>query len=134
MAGLAEGRPRNVKPAVAGQQLVGIGTVAEKIDQMLKLLRVLGADVGSLTRQMLRVSHTTDLTVVGLVTVARVDDDGADTPSGRFQQVQATILQVKHDLRRRKVVGMLLQVEELAQHKVRRKLDVIDCCVHNNAF
>ena len=87
---------------------------------MLELHWVLGADVGSLTRKVLRIAHATDLPIVGLVAVARVDDDRADTPSGRFQQVQAAILQVKHDLRRRQVVGMLLQVEELAQHKVRR--------------
>ena len=87
---------------------------------MLELRWVLGADVGSLTRQMLRVSDTTDLPIVGLVAVARVDDDGTDTTSGRLQQVQATVFQVEHDLRRRQVVGVLRQIEELRQLKVLR--------------
>ena len=85
---------------------------------MLELLWVLGADVGSLAQYVLRVADTTDLPVVGLVAVAGVDDDGADTPSGRLQQVQAAILQVEHDLRRWQVVGVLLQIEEFRQFKV----------------
>ena len=53
VAGGGEGRPGDVEPAGAGQQLVGIGAVAEEIDQALELARVLGADVGSLSEQVL---------------------------------------------------------------------------------
>ena len=53
VAGGGEGRPGEVEPAGAGQQLVGIGAVAEEIDQALELARVLGADVGSLSEQVL---------------------------------------------------------------------------------
>ena len=85
---------------------------------MLELLRVFGTNVSSLARQVLRVSHATDLPVVGLVAVAGVDDDGADTTSGWLQQVQAAVFQVEHDLRRWQVVGVLLQIEEFRQFKV----------------
>ena len=78
--------------------------------------------MAGLAEGALRVADTTDLPVVGLVAVTRVDDDGADTPSGRLQQVQATIFQVKHDLRRWQVVGVLSQIEEFRQLKIWRKL------------
>ena len=129
VAGGGEGRPRDVEPAGAGQQLVGIGAVAEEIDQALELARVLGTDVGSLTEQVLRVADATHLAVVGLVAVARVDDDGSHLAACWLQQILATVLQVKHDLRRWQVIGVLPQIEELAQHKMRRESDVIELCV-----
>ena len=49
MAWRGEGIPRDVEPAVAGQELVGKCMGLEEVDQALELLRVLGADVGSLT-------------------------------------------------------------------------------------
>ena len=119
MAGLAEGRPRNVKPAVAGQQLVGIGTVAEEVDQALELLRVLGADVGSLSQQVLGVLDATYQSIDARVAEAGVDDDGTDLLSGRLQEHQTAIGQVGHLLRRRNVGRVLLPVAELCQRKVR---------------
>ena len=120
VAGGGEGRPRDVEPAGTGQQLVGIVAGAEEVHQALELLWVLGADVGSLAEQVLRVAHTTDLAVVGLVAVAAIDDDGSHLAACRLQQILATVLQVKQHLRRWQVVGVLLQVEKLAQLKVRR--------------
>lgn len=49
MAGLGEGVPRDVEPAGARQQLVGIGAGLEEIHEALELRGVLRADVGSLT-------------------------------------------------------------------------------------
>ncbi len=120
MAGGGEGRPRDVEPAGTGQQLVGILAGAEEVHQALELLRVLGADVGSLAEQVLRVADATHLAVVGLVAVAAIDDDGSHLAACRLQQILATVLQVEQHLRRWQVVGVLLQVEKLAQLKVRR--------------
>ena len=96
MAGLGEGTPGDVEPAAAGgQELVGVRMGAQEVDQAVKLLRVLGADVGSLALQVLRVADTADESVDARVTEARVDDDGAsDSLTGRLQQVTTTIDQV----------------------------------------
>lgn len=40
--------PGDVEPTIAGQELVGVFTITEEIDQALELVRVLGANVGSL--------------------------------------------------------------------------------------
>ena len=60
MAGRAEGRPGEVEPAIAGEELVGQIVSLEEIDQRLEMLRVLGADVGSLAQEVLGTSDTTD--------------------------------------------------------------------------
>ena len=49
----AEGIPRDVEPAGGGQELVGVRAGAKKVDKTLELLRVLGADVGGLTKEVL---------------------------------------------------------------------------------
>jgi len=49
----AEGVPGDVEPAIARQQLVGIGAGLEEIHEALELRGVLRADVGSLTAEML---------------------------------------------------------------------------------
>ena len=118
-----------MEPAGGGQQLVGIVAGAEEVHQALELARVLGADVGSLTEEVLRVADATDLPVVGLVAIARVDDDGSHLAACRLQQILATVLKVKQYLRRWQVVGVLSQVEKLRQHKMRREANVIELCV-----
>ena len=50
----------------------------EEVDQAVKLLRVLGADIGSLAEQVLRVLGTAHIAVDVLVAEAGVDEDGAD--------------------------------------------------------
>ena len=120
MAGGGEGGPRDVKPAGAGQQLVGILAGAEEVNQSLELLRVPWTDVGSLTEEVLRVAHATDLPVVGLVAVARVHDDGSYFAACRLQQILTAVLQVKQHLHRWQIVGVLPQIEEFAQGEVRR--------------
>ena len=129
VAGGGEGRPGDVEPAGTGQQLVGIVAGAEEVHQALELLWVFGADVGSLTEQVLRVAHTTDLAVVGLVPITRVDDDGSHLAACRLQQILATVFQVKQHLRRWQVVGILLQIEEVREHKMLRQSNVIELCV-----
>ena len=60
MAGCSEGGPGDVEPTITGEELVGQGVMAEEIDQTLEMLRVLGADVGSLAEEVLRTVDTTD--------------------------------------------------------------------------
>ena len=120
VAGGGEGRPGDVEPAGGGQQLVGIIAGAEEVHQALELLRVLGADIGSLAEQVLRVADATDLPIVRLVPITRVDDDRSYLTACGLQQILATVFQVKQHLRRWQVVGVLLQVEKLAQFEVRR--------------
>ena len=88
----AEGCPRDVEPAGASQELVGQGVGFQEVDQMLELLGVLGADVGSLALQVLGVADTTDLSVNPTVAEAAVDDDGAaDSLAGGLQQLAAAV-------------------------------------------
>ena len=56
----AEGIPRDVEPAVAGEELVGIFTGLEEGDEALELLGVARADVGGLTDEVLGVGDATD--------------------------------------------------------------------------
>ena len=91
VAGWGEGSPGDVEPARGGEELVGEGVGLQERDQTLELLRVLGADVGSLTQQVLRVADATDEGVDARVAVAGVDDDGTDRLSGGFQQHQAAV-------------------------------------------
>ena len=56
----AEGIPRDVEPAGGGKELVGIGAGAKEGDEALELLRVFGADIGGLTKEVLRVLDATD--------------------------------------------------------------------------
>lgn len=49
----AERIPRDVEPAAAGKELVGIFTGLEEGDEVLELGGILGADVGSLTEEVL---------------------------------------------------------------------------------
>lgn len=82
----AEGSPGDVHPAGAGEELVGVFTMAKEVDQRLEMLRVLGADVGSLAKQMLGTSDTANKGVDAGVAEAAVDDDGtADGLAGRLQ-------------------------------------------------
>ena len=60
VAGGTEGRPGDVEPAGAGEELVGQGVMAEEIDQRLELRGVARADVGSLAQEVLGTSDTTD--------------------------------------------------------------------------
>ena len=53
VAGLGEGCPRDVEPAGAGEELVGVFTTAEERDETLELLRVAGADVGGAALKVL---------------------------------------------------------------------------------
>jgi hypothetical protein len=58
--------------------LVGEFVSFEEVDQALELLRVLGANVGSLAEQVLRVLGTAHMAVDVLVAEAGVDEDGTD--------------------------------------------------------
>ena len=121
MSWLGEGFPRYVEPAGASQQLVGVRAGAEDVDQALELSGVFGADVGSLAQYVLRVLDTSDESVDSRITIATIDDDGANNATGRLQQILAAVLQVKQDLYGRQVVGILLQIEEFRQLKVLRQ-------------
>ena len=126
----AEGCPRDVEPAGAGQKLVGILTCLEERDQALELLGVLGTDVGGTAVEVLGISDATHLVVDGLVAEAAVDDDGAaDGLAGGLQQLTAAVGHVGNLLDGWHVVGVLLPVAEFCQQEVTTEFDVIDYCV-----
>ena len=125
----AEGSPGDVKPAGAGQELVGVFTGAEEVDEALKLLGVFGADVGSLAKEVLRVANATDQGVDARVAEAGVDEDGTDHLAGGLQEHQAAIGHVRHELHGGLVVGVLAEIKKLAQTKVGRQSRVIELCV-----
>ena len=85
MAGWGDGAPGHVEPPVAGEELVGQIVSLEEGHEALELLRVLGADVGGLAEEVLRVTDTTHEGVNARVAEAGVDQDGADHLSGGFQ-------------------------------------------------
>ena len=108
-----------MEPAGAGEELVGIFTIAEECDQALELGGVLGADVGSLANEVLGVLDATNEGVDTAVAKAGVDDDGtAYGLAGRLQQLAAAIDHVGHLLRRGNVGRVLPQIAELCQRKM----------------
>ncbi len=129
VAGEGEWIPGNVKPAGAGEELVSQFVRLEEVHEALELAGVLGADVGSLTEEMLRVLDATDEGIDARVAVARIDDDGTDHLAGGLQEHQAAIGHVHHVLHGGNVVGVLAQIEKLAQTKVGRQPRVIELCV-----
>ncbi len=85
VAGWGDGTPGDVEPAGAGEELVGQIVSLEEGHEALELLRVLGADVGGLAEEVLRVADTTHEGVDARVAETGVDQDGADRLSGGFQ-------------------------------------------------
>ena len=121
-----------MEPAGAGQELVGVFTGAKEVHKALELAGVLGADVGSLALQMLRVANATNEGVDTGVAVAGIDDDGTDHLAGGLQEHQTAIGHVYHVLHGGLVVGVLAEIAELAKFKVGRKPRVIELCVLND--
>ena len=119
-AGLAEGVPRDVEPVTAGEQLVGVLAGLEEVHEALELLRVHRPDIGSLTNEVLRPGHTAHTAVHLLTTETGINDDRSHHLTGRLQHEQAADIQVHYVLECRDVIGILLQVEELAKKEVRR--------------
>ena len=102
----------------------------EEIDQALELLRVTGADVGSLAEQVLRVRDTTHMAVDVLVAEAGVDEDGTDHLSGGLQQHQAAVGHVRHVLHGGFIVRVFVHIDEFLQRKVLTEFCVFhDRCV-----
>ena len=118
-----------MEPAGAGEQLVGQFVRLEEVHEALELAGGLGADVGSLALQMLRVLDATDQSVDARVAVARIDDDRANHLAGGLQEHQAAIGHVRHELHGGLVVGVLAQIEKFAKFKVGRQPRVIELCV-----
>lgn len=121
--------PRDVEPTCGGQQLVSQIVSLEEVHEALELAGVLGADVGGLALQMLRVANATNEGVDTGVAVAGVDDDRANHLAGGLQEHQAAIGHVRHVLHGGLVVGVLAQIEKLAQTEVGRQSRVIELCV-----
>ena len=130
VAGWGEGIPGEVEPDAGGEELVGEVVVAEEVDEALELSRIFGADVGSLADEVLRVLYAADLKIDGLITEARIDDDWPDDGSCRLQQHQAAIGQIRHNLHRGNVLWVLLQIQKLAQKKMRRESYFIEILFH----
>ena len=80
-----------MKPAGAGQELVGVFTGAKEVNKALELLRVARANVGSLAKEVLRVFDTADKGVDARVAVAGIDDDGTDHLSGVLHVHRGTV-------------------------------------------
>ena len=118
MAGLGEGTPGDVEPAIAREELVCQFMSLEEVDQALELLRVLGADVGSLALQVLRVADAAHMAVDVLVAESGVDDDGTYHLPGRFQEHHAAVGHVCHVLQRGFVARVLPCVQKLLQREV----------------
>ena len=119
VTGWTEGRPRDVEPAGAGEELVGMFTCLEERDEALELPRVLGANVGSLTVQVLGVLDAAHEGVDTAVAEAGVDDDGAaDGFAGGLQQLAAAIGHVGYVLDGWDVLRVLLPIAELRQGKM----------------
>ena len=74
-----------MEPAVAGQELVGVGVGAKESHKALELRGGFGADVGGLAKEVLGGFDTTDEDVDARVAEARIDDDGTDDATGWFQ-------------------------------------------------
>lgn len=125
----AEGSPRDVEPAGAGEELVSQIVSLEEVHEALELAGVLGANVGSLAKEVLRVANATDQGVDARVAVAGVDDDGTDHLAGGLQEHQTAIGHVRHELHGGLVVGVLAQIEKFAKFKVGRQPRVIELCV-----
>ena len=125
----AEGIPRDVEPTCGGQQLVSQIVSLEEVNKALELAGVLGANVGGLALQMLRVANATDEGVDARVAVAGIDEDGTDHLAGGLQEHQAAIGHVRHVLHGGNVVGILAEIKKLAQTKVGRQSRVIELCV-----
>ena len=133
MAGGGEGTPGDVEPAAAGgQELVGEFVSLEEVDESQKLLRVLGAYVGSLACEVLRVADAAHMAVDILVAESGVDDDGTDHLPGRFQEHHAAIDHVRHMLQRGFVARVLPCVQKLLQREVFRETSVICWCFHDS--
>ena len=118
-----------MEPAGAGEELVSQIVSLEEVHEALELAGVLGADVGSLAKEVLRTLDATDEGVDARVAVAGGDEDGADQLAGGLQEQQAAIGHVRHVLHGGLVVGVFAQIEELAKFEVGREPSVIDCCV-----
>ena len=117
---LSEGVPRDVEPAVAGQELVGEFVGLEEADKALELGRILGTDIGGLAKGVLGIANAPYSTIDSLVSKARINNDGAYFEAGWLQYHQATISHVGHMLHRGDVFGVLLPIAEFFQRKVRR--------------
>ena len=129
MAGEGERVPGDVKPAGAGEELVSQIVSLEEVHEALELAGVLGANVGSLAKEVLRALDATDQGVDARVAVARIDEDGTDHLAGGLQEHQAAIGHVRHVLHGGLVVGVLAQIEKFAKFKVERQPRVIELCV-----
>ena len=119
MAGLGERVPGDVQPAVARQQLVGVLPLLEEVHKRLELHRVFWADVGSLTDKVLGIADTAHLAIHGLTTETRIDNDRPHHETRWLQQLMTAISQICHDLHRGDVLGVFVQIQELAQSEVR---------------
>jgi hypothetical protein len=107
VAGWGEGVPGDVEPAGTGEELVGHIVSLEEGHEALELLRVLGADVGGLAKEVLRVADTTYQGVNARVAEAGVDDDGANDAAGRLQQMLASVGHVGNLLDGRDIGALL---------------------------
>ena len=120
VAGRGEGIPRDVEPAIAREQLVGVFADLQEFDEIPELRRVLRPDVGSLAKEVLGSIDTPYLLIDFRIAEARVDDERSGYDTCRFEQQMAAVGQIGNDLHRWDILRILPEVKKLAQFKVRR--------------
>ena len=118
-----------MEPAGAGEELVSQIVRLEKAHKIKELRWVLGANVGSLAKEVLRVLDAADQGVDARRAEAGIDDDRANHLSGRLQEHQTAIGHVHHVLHGGLVVGVLAEIKKFAKFKVGRQSRVIELCV-----
>ena len=103
-----------MEPAGAGEELVSQFVRLEKAHKIKELRGVLGANVGSLAKEVLRVANATDQGVDTRVAVAGIDEDGTDHLAGGLQEHQTAIGHVRHVLHGGNVLWVLAEIAELS--------------------
>ena len=121
VAGRGDGIPGDVEPAIAREQLVGVFADLQEFDELPELRGVLRPDVGSLAEKVLGSTDTPYLLIDFRIAEARVDDERSGYDTCRFEQQMAAVGQIDNILHRRDVLRVFLQVEKLAQLKMRRE-------------
>ena len=114
-----EGIPGDVEPAIAGEELVGVFADLQEFNEMPELRRVARSDVSCLAEKVLGGTDTPNLLIDFGIAEARVNDERSGYDSCRFEQQMAAIGQIRHVLQRRIVLRIFLQIQKLAQLKVR---------------
>ncbi len=113
MAGWGDGVPGDVKPAGAGEELVGQFVSLQEVHKFEELGGIAGTDVSGQAEEVLRGRDASYMAVDARVAETGVDDDGTDDAAGGLQKVLATVGHVGNVLDGGGVVGVFAEVQKL---------------------